>query len=71
MLQSNLRSGNLLRFAIRDESVRLHDGKLEILDLQFVLKANRLRAFADSYSKVSRKHALSSAQLLFEMLMVI
>lgn len=52
-LQLNLRPGNLLRFAVRDESVKLVDGKMEIGDLQFVGKLNRARAFADSHSKVS------------------
>ncbi|RZS26485.1 hypothetical protein BHM03_00059845, partial [Ensete ventricosum] len=33
-----VQGGNLLRFAIRDESVSLIDGKLEIGDLQFVSK---------------------------------
>lgn len=51
--QSNLRPGNLLRFAVRDESVKLVDGKMQIDQLQFVGKPNRARAFADSHSKVS------------------
>ena len=54
-MQSGAQSGNLLRFTIRDEAVRLVDGKLEIGDMQFTGKPNRARAFADSYSKVSRK----------------
>ncbi|URE13383.1 Snurportin 1 [Musa troglodytarum] len=58
--KSGLRAGNLLRFAVRDESVSLVDGKLEIGDLQFVSKANRARAFADSYSKVRKKIDLIS-----------
>jgi len=53
ILQSNLRPGNLLRFAVRDESVKLVDGKMQIGQLQFVGKPNRARAFADSHSKVS------------------
>lgn len=53
ILQSNLRAGNLLRFAVRDESVKLMDGKMQIGELQFVGKPNRARAFADSHSKVS------------------
>nr|TKW12884.1 hypothetical protein SEVIR_5G064700v2 [Setaria viridis]TKW12887.1 hypothetical protein SEVIR_5G064700v2 [Setaria viridis] len=48
---SNLRAGNLLRFAVRDESVKLVDGKMQIGELQFVGKPNRARAFADSHSK--------------------
>jgi len=54
-MQSGAQSGNLLRFTITDEAVRLVDGKLEIGDMQFTGKPNRARAFADSYSKVSRK----------------
>lgn len=50
--KSGLRSGNLLRFSIKDEAVRLVDGKLEIGEIQFIGKSNRARAFADSYSKV-------------------
>lgn len=53
ILQSNLRAGNLLRFAVRDERVKLVDGKMQIGELQFVGKPNRARAFADSHSKVS------------------
>jgi hypothetical protein len=48
-----LRPGNLLRFSLRDESVKLVDGKIEIGELQFAGKLNRSRAFADSHSKVS------------------
>lgn len=51
-VQSGLRSGNLLRFAIKDEGARIVDGKLELCDTQYVGKSNRARAFADSYSKV-------------------
>lgn len=51
-MQSGLRSGNLLRFAIKDEGARIVDGKLELCDTQYVGKSNRARAFADSYSKV-------------------
>ncbi|WVZ73234.1 hypothetical protein U9M48_021566 [Paspalum notatum var. saurae] len=51
--KSNLRPGNLLRFSVRDESVKLVDGKMQISELQFVGKPNRARAFADSHSKVS------------------
>jgi snurportin-1 len=48
-----MRPGNLLRFAVRDESVKLVAGKMQIGDLQFVGKPNRARTFADSHSKVS------------------
>ncbi|XP_010907560.1 uncharacterized protein [Elaeis guineensis] len=65
--KSNLRPGNLLRFAIGDESARLHDGRLEILDLQFVAKVNpRSRAFADSYSKVFFQYAARHSPLRIE-----
>ncbi|CAL9764468.1 unnamed protein product [Musa acuminata subsp. burmannicoides] len=64
--KSGLRAGNLLRFAIRDESVSLVDGKLEIGGLQFVSKANRARAFADSYSKVFFQYAARHSPLRIE-----
>ncbi|XXG78504.1 hypothetical protein AAC387_Pa08g2439 [Persea americana] len=50
--KSGLRTGTLLRFAINDGGVRIVDGKLEIADVNYAGKANRARAFADSYSKV-------------------
>lgn len=53
LVQSGLRTGTLLRFAINDGGVRIVDGKLEIADVNYAGKANRARAFADSYSKVS------------------
>lgn len=53
ILQTDLKSGALLRFAIGNEGLRILDGKLEAADLQYVCKVNRARAFADSYSKVS------------------
>jgi hypothetical protein len=37
---------------VRDESVKLVDGKMQIGELQFVGKPNRARTFADSHSKV-------------------
>lgn len=43
-----------MRFAINDGGVKLVDGKMEIADLCYIDKANPVRAFADSYSKVSR-----------------
>lgn len=63
--KSGLRSGNLLRFAIKDEVVRLVDGKLEIGDMQFSGKPNRARAFADSYSKVLFQYAARHAPVKF------
>lgn len=53
-LQSGLKFGNLLRFAVGDEGLAFVDGKLEKADLQYLGKVNSVRAFADSYSKVSR-----------------
>lgn len=53
-LQSGLHCGNLLRFAIGG-GLTFADGKLEKADIQYVGKSNRVRAFADSYSKVSWK----------------
>lgn len=52
--QSGLQSGNLVRFAVGDGGLAFVDGKLEKADLQYLGKVNRARAFADSYSKVSR-----------------
>ncbi|WVZ73214.1 hypothetical protein U9M48_021554 [Paspalum notatum var. saurae] len=49
----NLHPGNFLRFSVRDESVKLVDGKMQISELQFVGKPNRAHAFADSHSKLS------------------
>nr|CAD1824383.1 unnamed protein product [Ananas comosus var. bracteatus] len=64
--KSGLPPGNLLRFAIRDESVRLVDGKMEISDLQFVGRSNRARAFADSHSKVLFQYAARHSPLRIE-----
>ncbi|KAG6488993.1 snurportin-1-like [Zingiber officinale] len=64
--KSEFRAGNLLRFAIKDESVRVVDGKLEIGDLQFISKSNRARAFADSYSKVFFQYAARHSPLKIE-----
>lgn len=55
--KAGLRTGNLLRFSVRDEGVRLVDGKLNMGDIHFVGKVNRARAFADSYSKVLFQYA--------------
>jgi len=63
ILQSNLLAGNLLRFAVRDESVTLVDGKMQIGELQFVGKPNRARAFADSHSKALFQYAARHAPL--------
>uniref|UniRef100_A0A804QUL1 Snurportin-1 n=1 Tax=Zea mays TaxID=4577 RepID=A0A804QUL1_MAIZE len=64
--KSNLRPGNLLRFAVRDESVKLMDGKMHIGQLQFVGKPNRARAFADSHSKVLFQYAARHVPLRIE-----
>ncbi|XP_066362991.1 uncharacterized protein [Miscanthus floridulus] len=64
--KSNLRPGNLLRFAVRDESVKLVDGKMQIGQLQFVGKPNRARAFADSHSKVLFQYAARHVPLRIE-----
>lgn len=52
--QTGLVAGNLLRFAIGEGGLCFADGKLERADLHYLDKPNRARAFADSYSKVSR-----------------
>ncbi|XP_072961428.1 uncharacterized protein [Typha angustifolia] len=64
--KSGLQSGNLLRFAINDETVSLVEGKLEISNLQFLGKANRARAFADSHSKVLFQYAARHSPLRIE-----
>ena len=53
--QSGPRPENLPRFAVSDGGLNFVDGKLEKADLQYIGKANRARAFADSYSKVSQQ----------------
>ncbi|KAM3346922.1 hypothetical protein ACQJBY_021108 [Aegilops geniculata] len=63
---SNLRPGNLLRFSVRDESVKLVDGKMEIGELQLAGKLNRSRTFADSHSKVLFQYAARHAPLRIE-----
>lgn len=64
-----LQIGNLLRFSIVDESVRIVDGKLELGEIKFLGKANRFRAFADSYSKVFFQHTARHSPLQFMDLM--
>ncbi|PNT69962.1 hypothetical protein BRADI_2g03710v3 [Brachypodium distachyon] len=64
--KSNLRPGNLVRFSVRDESVKLVDGKMEIGELQFAGKLNRSRTFADSHSKVLFQYAARHAPLRIE-----
>lgn len=56
--QSGLQSGSLLKFAIGNGGLSFVDGKLEKSDLNYLGKSNRARMFADSYSKVRRKHLL-------------
>ncbi|KAF5730948.1 hypothetical protein HS088_TW19G00551 [Tripterygium wilfordii] len=55
--KSGLHSGSLLRFAINEGGLNFVEGKLERADLQYLGKANRARAFADSYSKIMFQHA--------------
>lgn len=64
-VQSNLRPGNLLRFSVRDGSVKLVDGKMEIGELQLAGKLNRSRTFADSHSKVSDDMTMHLIQPMF------
>ncbi|KAJ4798299.1 Snurportin-1 [Rhynchospora pubera] len=64
--QSGLRVGNLVRVAIKDERMRLVDGKLDLGELQLVGKTNHSRAFADTYSKVLFQHAARHAPLRIE-----
>ncbi|KAG0465603.1 hypothetical protein HPP92_019767 [Vanilla planifolia] len=67
--KEGLRAGNLIRFSIRDECVRLVDGKLELGDIQFTSKVNRARIFADGYSKIFfqyiARHSLSNSRILW------
>ncbi|KAM0904895.1 hypothetical protein ACQ4PT_017752 [Festuca glaucescens] len=56
-------SGNLLRFSLRDKSVKLVDGKMEIGELQFAGKLNHTRTLADSHSKVLFQYAARHASL--------
>ncbi|KAK8959974.1 hypothetical protein KSP40_PGU011098 [Platanthera guangdongensis] len=67
--KTGLQVGNLLRFSIMDESVRTVDGKLELGEIKFLGKANRFRAFADSYSKVFFQHTARHSPLQFMDLM--
>ncbi|XP_020592303.1 snurportin-1 isoform X2 [Phalaenopsis equestris] len=63
--KSGLQAGNLLRFSVIDECVKIVDGKLELGDLQYIGKANRARAFADSYSKVFFQYTARHSPLRF------
>ncbi|KAL0925388.1 hypothetical protein M5K25_003714 [Dendrobium thyrsiflorum] len=64
--KSSLQAGNFLRLSVIDECVRIVDGKLELGDLKFVGKANRARAFADSYSKVFFQYTARHSPLQFQ-----
>ncbi|XP_078170278.1 snurportin-1 protein [Carex rostrata] len=64
--QSGLRVGNLVRVEVRDDSLKLVDGKLDLGELQLVGKPNRSRAFADTYSKVLFQYAARRAPLRIE-----
>lgn len=61
-----LQTGMLLRFAITDGGLRIVDGKLDIADIHYVGKANRARAFADSYSKVLFQYTARRSPLKIE-----
>ncbi|KAF3787128.1 hypothetical protein EJ110_NYTH23695 [Nymphaea thermarum] len=50
--QNNLLHGNLLRFAVGDGGLDVIDGDIKKADIHFVGKANRVRAFADTCSKI-------------------
>ncbi|CAN6464783.1 unnamed protein product [Victoria cruziana] len=50
--KDNLHHGNLLRFAIGDGGVDVTDGDIKKADIHFIGKANRVRAFADTSSKI-------------------
>ncbi|OVA17506.1 hypothetical protein BVC80_1837g332 [Macleaya cordata] len=64
--KSGLQSGNLLRFAIGDGGMTFVDGQLEKADLQYISKANRARASADSYSKVLFQYTARHSPLRIE-----
>ncbi|KAL6996970.1 hypothetical protein U1Q18_007093 [Sarracenia purpurea var. burkii] len=64
--KSGLQSGNLLRFAVGDGGLNFVDGKLEKADLRYLGKANRARAFADSYSKVVFQYMVRHSPLRIE-----
>lgn len=66
MQQSDLHSGYLLRFAIGEGGLVLLDGKLEKADLQYLGKANRARAAADSFSKVMFQYSVRHSPLRFD-----
>ncbi|GFZ17428.1 hypothetical protein Acr_26g0006980 [Actinidia rufa] len=63
---SGLQPKYLLRFAISDGGLTFVDGKLEKADLQYLGKANRARAFADSYSKVTFQYMARHSPLRIE-----
>lgn len=63
ILQSDLHSGYLLRFAIGEGGLVLVDGKLEKADLKYLGKANRARASADSFSKVMFQYSVRHSPL--------
>lgn len=47
---------------MREDGLTFVDGKLEKADLQYLGKANRARAFADSYSKVCFYNGLDTCK---------
>ncbi|XP_057480600.1 uncharacterized protein LOC130767674 [Actinidia eriantha] len=66
MQKSGLQPKYLLRFAVSDGGLTFADGKLEKADLQYLGKANRARAFADSYSKVTFQYMARHSPLRIE-----
>ncbi|PSS07675.1 Snurportin-1 like [Actinidia chinensis var. chinensis] len=66
MQKSGLQSKYLLRFAVSDGGLTFVEGKLERADLQYLGKANRARAFADSYSKVMFQYMARHSPLRIE-----
>ncbi|XP_057728459.1 uncharacterized protein LOC130944248 [Arachis stenosperma] len=63
MHESELHSGFLVRFAIGEGGLVLVDGKLEKADLNYLGKANRARASADSFSKVMFQYSVRHSPL--------
>ncbi|CAK9170285.1 unnamed protein product [Ilex paraguariensis] len=67
--KTGLHSGYLLRFTVNEGGLRFVDGKLEKADLQYLGKANRARAFADSFSKIMFQYMARYSPLTVEHLL--
>ncbi|GLU18529.1 hypothetical protein SLE2022_348250 [Rubroshorea leprosula] len=67
--KTGLHPGNLLRLAVSDGGLSFVDGKLENADLNYLGKANRARAFADSYSKVLFQYTVRHSPLKIDELL--